>query len=789
MGTMTNRLSDAALPGLHVALDAESVMEMLSLALPECAAGMRLLDVRVSDVQYAPGSMAHVLWKLRVHDPVTGLKGRQLVCIRVLRRDEAPPAEPVDLVRRYAERRARPGIERATPLRTPWLYLPGAHLVMHAFPLDPLLPTLLDVTDPAVIRDALHTAWQPRGLRVRSVHAETLSYTPEARAALRMRVVAEDKLTGMPEVRRLVGKLHVSRAPDRLFAGHWAVWRGAGGRGVAPPAGYVSQAQLSLQEFVDGRRLSDLAGTGSFLGLTRRAAHAIARVHALTLPVLATRRVEKEMAVVERWIGILSRLRPQHAARLEQLGRRLRRELAERMRISSTIHADFHLANILTADGGVTIIDWDQAAHGDPMVDIGRVLASLRVSSLRVHGRLDGFADIEAGFLDAYLQRTGEDERRARLFEAVSLLIAAAGPFRLQREGWEEGAELMLGEVERTLELSLRGARVAGTPPDLKRQVPFHERTGWILDRTYSQALLVPLIHAHYGSDIEVTECVPSLCATGQDAVHARWILKGYRGPERWRATVEGIGSSGNSSRGVLRRLQLACEVLNHSHPGTLQLPRPIGHMEPLSLLVFEPPAGEPAARVLARDDEHDAVLRLGNSLARFHALELELDKEHETARALRSVARRLDRLERAPGLDAASARVLFDALRAHIEARGERRAPIVLGLHLGRLRLTSHGAGVAAVADIVNGDPLLVIGELVADLHMHSSRNGGAHSAAAELATAYANAAGEAPVDVAAFAALLLLRRACRTSDRAGGAAHAGSMLAAAAGMFQAAQ
>jgi hypothetical protein len=81
------------------------------------------------------------------------------------------------------------------------------------------------------------------------------------------------------------------------------------------------------------------------------------------------------------------------------------------------------------------------------------------------------------------------------------------------------------------------------------------------------------------------------------------------------------------------------------------------------------------------------------------------------------------------------------------------------------------------------------VIGELVADLHMLPSRNGGAHSAAAQFASAYANAAGEAHVDVAAFAALLLLRRACRTSDRAGGAAQAGSMVAAAAGLFRAAQ
>jgi hypothetical protein len=318
--SVTTLHSDPTLPGLHVALDARLLLDTLSARLPECTAGVGLIDARVYDVQYAPGSTAHALWKLRVHDPATRRSGRQLVCIKALHRNEPAPAEPTDLVRHYAERRARPGLDRDTPLRTPWLYLPDLHLVMYAYPLDPLLPTLLAVTDPRIMRDLLHRAWQPRRARVTSVRAETLSYTPEARAALRIDVIAADKDTRLPERRRLVGKLHVGRAPDRLFAGHWAVWRGADGRGVAPPAGYVSQARLALQEFVAGTRLSDLAGRGSFHGLVRRSAHAIARVHGLTLPVLSTRRVEKEMAVVERWIGILSRLRPQHAARLGDSG-------------------------------------------------------------------------------------------------------------------------------------------------------------------------------------------------------------------------------------------------------------------------------------------------------------------------------------------------------------------------------------------------------------------------------------------------------------------------------------
>jgi tRNA A-37 threonylcarbamoyl transferase component Bud32 len=766
MSAGTKVLRDASIPGLHVALDTAALVEMLSRHLPECSNGMRLLDARVDDVQYTPGTGAHVLLKLRIRDPDTGRTGRQFVCVKALRADQPPPRPPRELLRQYEERRARRGVARETPLATGWIYLAEPHLVVHAFPLDARLATLTSVMDPIIMRNALHQAWRPRETRVRSVRPQVLSYTPEARAALRFEVLAEHRVTGTPEMRRLVGKLHVSREPARLFAGHWAVWRGTGGYGVAPPVGYVSQLQLSLQEFMPGTRLSDLAGTGSFSGLARKAAHAIANVHGLVLPVLATRGIEKEMAVVDRWTGILASLRPAHAARLEALSRRLRREVSERMRISGTIHADFHMANILCDGPRVTVIDWDQAAHSDPMIDVGRVLASLRVSSLRVHGRLNGFADVEAAFLDAYLRRTNDDERRARLFEAVSLLIAAAGPFRLQRDGWEEGAELMLDEVERVLALSEAGPRFAGTPSDLKRQVPFEERTDWAMDRTYAQALLVPVLRGRLGDDIEVTECVPQLQARKPTQIHVRWNVKGYHGADRWRGRVEGVGFRDHSGRGLLRRLEIAGEALSQAHPGTLQLPRPLGHLEPLSLLVFQPPDGQPLGRLLGVSDERGALDRLARALARFHELRIDLGKEHETGRLVRSVERRVARRSHLDAATAADANELLNALLPRVAALGERRVPTIAGVNLGRTRVTDSGAGAALVDDVLLGEPLFAVGELVADLQqLHA--DAGPRRSGFHLALMYSEASGQTVADILACAALLLLKRACSGSCR----------------------
>jgi hypothetical protein len=777
-------ISDPRLPGLRVALDAQALIATLSEHLPECRGGLRIEDARVNDVQYTPGSAAQVLWKLRIQDPANRRTGRQLVCVKALRADEPCPPQPVELVRRYQERRARG--DRQIPLATPWLHIPELALLVIAFPLDPLLPTLIQVTDPHCMREALHRAWQPRQARVRTVQTETLSYTPEARAALRLNVLAEHKRTGLPEVRRLVGKLHVSRTPERLFVGHWAVWRGAGGRGVAPPAGYVSQAQLSLQEFVDGKRLSDLAGQGSFIGLVRRAAHAIARVHSLTLPVLATRRVEKEMAVVDRWIGILSNLRPQHEARLTALGERLRRDLAARMCIKGTIHADFHLANVLSDGTGVTVIDWDQAAHGDPMVDIGRVLASLRVSSLRVHGRIDGFADAEAAFLDAYLGLTGEDESRARLFEAVSLLIAAAGPFRLQRDGWEEGAELMLDEVERVLALSSDTVRSRPSMPDDRRQVPFSDRLSWALDGTYAQALLVPLIHERHGPGVEVTECFPSDRGSNESRLHVRWLVKGFRGTERWRSTLEASGYVEHSGRGPHRRLQLAGEALAASHASALQLPRPIGHLDPLSLVVFESPTGRSFLNTLGTPAERKAVDTLALSLACLHGVAVDLGRSVSMESTIRSTARRMRRLQQHGHPGAAAADDMFRQLVQHIAGIPAATGIVPVGVRIETLLLSDHGVGAAFVEDVQNGEPLVMVADLMAQLHLVLIKRGAAPGAVLQLARTYADAAGRRQADVAAFAALSLLRLGCRSGADDRSAARAARSLHAASALLE---
>lgn len=756
------RTADPAVPGLTLAMSREGLLELLQEHLPECRRGMRVLDARVLDVQYSPGDEAQVLWKLHVREPDEPHTMRQLVCVRALRRDDAAREEPKELIARYGVLRGRRGMRHEMPIETPWLFVRPAHVVVQAFPLDPALPTLIDVVDPHTMREALHRAWQPRRVRVRRVRSETLAYTPGTRAALKFEVLSEDKDTGLPEARRLVGKLDARRLPARLFAGHWALWRRTAGRvSIAPPVGYVAVARLSLQEFVSGTRLSDLAGTGAFPGCIRETARSIANVHALRLPVLGTRGLEKELRAVDRWRAVLTGLCPDQRRRLEAIGQRIRAELAARLRIEATVHADFHLANVLADDFGVTLIDWDQIAHGDPMGDVGRVLASLRVSSLRLHGRIDGFSDAGESFLQMYLQSTHGDERRARLFEAIGLLVSAAAPFRLQRPGWEEAAHSMLDEVERTLDLSVAPAGLAAGTQVVERDLTFNERVQWALDGPFVQSLLVALVHERDNADIEVTECSPAVRQQTGRSIHLQWRLKGYRGGERWRSILDGFAFRGDSARGRLRRLETAWAATNE-RPDALQLPRPLGHLTPLSMIVAAPRGGEALAGLLGTDREADGVRRAATALAAFHGIAIDVGKRRELTRAVRTMQRRVDRICRW-GDPGSKLRGLWATLRHGLAESGERSAATISGLTPASLLIDATGVSVAFFEDVLMADPRMSVGELLAILAGEALAAGRIPSAAAQFRRAYANASGCDERELAFFETLSLLLRACR--------------------------
>ena len=527
--------SDPFLPGLSTALDVDLVMELLQRSLKVQGQEFDFLRGKIIDVKYKPRKQALLLYQFKLRHPGSKKTYKQMFSGCVYGRDSRPSTDVPDEVLKYFR-----GNESLL-VRSPVNHEPESNIVFYTFPYDPVLPWLVEAADASATRDCLSQVWQPRKVKVRSVVVNVLGYTPQMRASFGYEVLAEHRATHMPELRRLIGKMHPFKRPEKLFANSWALWCGVRGKvGLAPPVGYSSTARLTFQESVTGVRLGGLVEARSFNRIVKTTARAIALLHSQRIPLNTTRKPRDEIRTFMRWTEVLASVRPGLRKRIERLSQRLAGELESRTEMTGPVHGDFHHTNVLVDNSRIWIIDLDEMAYGDPCVDIGRFLASLRIPSLRAFGAISGLSHAREIFLEEYLKKGPAPPRRIRLFEAASLMISAGSAFRIQRPNWEEEIGLLVGEAERVLE-SAKPGRASRIPREIKKAygLSFEERIRWAGETTYMQATLDPFVQATW--EARVTSCKISTPRKGGSGVWVEYQLAGQRHQKVWKARVRGL--------------------------------------------------------------------------------------------------------------------------------------------------------------------------------------------------------------------------------------------------------
>ena len=360
-----------------------------------------------------------------------------------------------------------------------------------------------------------------------------------------------------------------------ITANSWALWCGVRGKvGLAPPVGYSSTARLTFQESVTGVRLGGLVEARSFNRIVKTTARAIALLHSQRIPLNTTRKPRDEIRTFMRWTEVLASVRTGLRKRIERLSQRLAGELESRTEMTGPVHGDFHHTNVLVDDSRIWIIDLDEMAYGDPCVDIGRFLASLRIPSLRAFGAISGLSHAREIFLEEYLKKGPAPPRRIRLFEAASLMISAGSAFRIQRPNWEEEIGLLVGEAERVLE-SAKPGRASRIPREIKKAygLSFEERIRWAGETTYMQATLDPFVQATW--EARVTSCKISTPRKGGSGVWVEYQLAGQRHQKVWKARVRGLVLKKGGGRATFNRLSSIREWLDGEKEALL-LPRPL---------------------------------------------------------------------------------------------------------------------------------------------------------------------------------------------------------------------
>ena len=122
--------------------------------------------------------------------------------------------------------------------------------------------------------------------------------------------------------------------------------------------------------------------------------------------------------------------------------------------VDSPIHGNLFGDQILVNGDRVGIVDWDDFCLGDPLYDLGRLVAHLIFMFRRGVARpARGASDI-ATLLEAYARESGQNLEwpRLRWQIAVALLMRAKiSALRPLPEGWVEDVKAALAEASKVL--------------------------------------------------------------------------------------------------------------------------------------------------------------------------------------------------------------------------------------------------------------------------------------------------------------------------------------------------
>lgn len=329
---------------------------------------------------------------------------------------------------------------------------------------DPGLPLLAELADPATASGLLGRLLD-RPLRVREL--AMVKHRPGRRCILR---VALEPEPGSPadDHRDLYLKLYSGGRADKVArrTAACAALAACGPRVQIPPVLAVAPAlDLVVIGGLGGQPFLDRVAAGQ-PGLARRMALAMDHLHRIGAPALpaevfSRHDARRELAPLAARLAALEASGALPAGEAWRAGRAVERALDHAERLPwrwRLLHRDLHPGQVLVDGPRLAVVDWDDAALGEPALDLANFTAHLRLAALMADDpvpsrRLARAADSLAAWglrLDPRLSR-----ELLRLLEAATLLRLAC--IHLDRGLGVPRARLLLRRGGRTLSHALEG--------------------------------------------------------------------------------------------------------------------------------------------------------------------------------------------------------------------------------------------------------------------------------------------------------------------------------------------
>ena len=137
---------------------------------------------------------------------------------------------------------------------------------------------------------------------------------------------------------------------------------------------------------------------------------------------------------LRRWSGLWEVNATRELSACIELGQRLQATMPESPP-STVVHGDYRLGNVMVSNHAparlIAILDWEMATIGDPLADLGYLVATWSEPGSEPHPLLLTTVTQEPGFptrsqlIARYAQRTGRDTSRLDWYQAFALWKAA----------------------------------------------------------------------------------------------------------------------------------------------------------------------------------------------------------------------------------------------------------------------------------------------------------------------------------------------------------------------------
>jgi hypothetical protein len=448
--------SQEALPGLATAFDEEAMKRHVETALfGSDRPGWTVERCTPTRPLYLPGECCVLRYRFRARNSENGEVIEPIVMGRVFPNRSACAAYMNDkLAPLTARTRNRSEVAAfASPAAT----IEALNMVVHVWPVDGELPTLVDATDRrrmiAVFQATLPGALKEE-LVVEDCRIELVSYRRRQRCVLRYTI--DGKTAGGDEVSSLTVYGKVTASGNETLSSRVIDALGDRIRGLAArrrftlPRSFGSRPdlQLSLLEALPGEARIGPALKARVGGrpvphalpleeMIATCGHVAAMLHTSGVELGRPRTLDDELAGLERQIVAAGQFAPSFGDRARSWLERIAASAERSEPLKPCLnHGDFKPEQLLFDGRNSGLVDFDAICQAEPALDLGKFLAHLRTEARKIEMRASLSSplaeELAEQFLRAYVSAAGDqmgNERRLRLrttlYETIALLRLA----------------------------------------------------------------------------------------------------------------------------------------------------------------------------------------------------------------------------------------------------------------------------------------------------------------------------------------------------------------------------